>query len=71
MDFEKIFRDIEWIERALEDPTYLMVKQDHANMFPLSDDGEGYIRYIISYFKEKGYNVRRADRFISLEKKHN
>lgn len=71
MDFEKIFQDIEWIERAVEDPTYLMVKQDHANMFSLSDDSEGYIRYIISYFKEKGYNVNRVDSFISLEKKYN
>lgn len=69
LDMEKLDSDISWIERAMEDPTYLDVKRDHSNMFELSCDEEGYVQYVIEEFEEKGYKVIRTGRFISLQKK--
>lgn len=67
IDFEKAEQDIEWIDSAVRNPTYLLVKRDKGNMFELNDDSEGYVRYVIEELERKGYKVRRAGRFISVE----
>lgn len=67
LDMENLDYDIAWIQRAMEEP-YLNAKNDHSNMFELSCDDEGYVRYVIEDFQSKGYIVYRSGHFISLKK---
>ena len=68
IDFEKAEQDINWIETAINDPTYLLLKQDKSNMFELSDDSEGYIHYVICELKNRGFKVYRIGKFVGVEK---
>ena len=70
MNWEMLFDDIDWIQKAIEDPSYLLVKNDKSNMFELSSDSEEYIRFVIEELELKGYKIHRCNRFISLENKY-